>query len=128
MVWWTSVKLATKLAVGGEPEGITLTEKLALALAYAKPQIRTKKRPAAAAAMPTLNRLWLAAPRAVGHGRVVLASAGSAFINVIGHLGTADAVQYRDSNIVRKLINFLRTASNLLCLKNKPRNRYFHGP
>jgi hypothetical protein len=47
MVWWTSLKLATKLAVGGMPEGITLTEKLALALAYAKPHIRTKKRPAA---------------------------------------------------------------------------------
>jgi hypothetical protein len=59
---------------------------------------------------------------------VVLASAGSAFINVIGHLGTVDAVQYRYSNIVIKLISFLRTASNLLCLKNKPRNRYFHGP
>jgi hypothetical protein len=49
---------------------------------------------------PRQNRLWLAAPRAVGHGRVVLASAGSAFINVIGHLGTVDAAQYRYSNIV----------------------------
>jgi hypothetical protein len=69
---------------GGLPEGITLTDKPALASAYAKPQFRNKKRPAAAAAMPALNRLWLAAPRAFGDGRVGLASAGSVFINVIG--------------------------------------------
>ena len=71
-----------------------MTDKLALASAYAKPQIRNKKRPAAAAAMPALNRLWLAAPRAFGHGRMGLASAGFAFINVMVHLGTADTVQY----------------------------------
>jgi hypothetical protein len=100
MVWWTSLKLATKLALGGEPEGTTWTDKLALASAYAKSQIRSKKRLAAAGAMPALNKLRLAAPRAFGDGRAGLAPADSVFINVIGSpSGQPMPSKYRYSNI-----------------------------
>jgi hypothetical protein len=77
-------KVATKLAVGREPEGTTPTDKLTPASAYAKPQIRTKRRLAGAEAMPARNKLRLAAPRAFSHSRARLAAAGSVFINVIG--------------------------------------------